>query len=406
MKHFVDRTFSASSPYITGIPRVSNKISEYMESVGVESILWDGSKYKKMKISDLSKNKSITDTIRRIPFVDFCASLIVNLSPSLKKTVQRLIQYSNNVKSEADFLKIDDEVTIYLLEIPDEVRANYLCSLAEAGTKIRFLIYDVIPYTHESYFLRNAILKQSKFSQLVILSDIIFCNSQHVKNEIIRIFPQCDSRKIKVFELPSSFQIPKNQDITLRRFLKNEILMVGSLEPRKNHLLAIQTFLQYQKLSPESVLNLAYSKGWKNMKIIFVIYALKMRGVNIKLHIGKGDQEIQNLYETAKCLLFLSHEEGYGLPIIEGLSMRLPVITLNKKPMIEFKRYGEGLRTVENSVSSLFAQLLWLNDFSNYESVVNNIEIPTRLTSWNSWWVETNQIFDFNMNLGHNQTEA
>jgi glycosyltransferase involved in cell wall biosynthesis len=53
-----------------------------------------------------------------------------------------------------------------------------------------------------------------------------------------------------------------------------------------------------------------------------------------------SNEELQALYGNALALLFPSHEEGFGLPIIEAQASGCPVITTRRPPMSEVA--GEG----------------------------------------------------------------
>lgn len=48
-----------------------------------------------------------------------------------------------------------------------------------------------------------------------------------------------------------------------------------------------------------------------------------------------SDEDVNNAYSGASCLLFPSLDEGFGWPIIEAMASGCPVITTNKAPMNE-----------------------------------------------------------------------
>jgi glycosyltransferase involved in cell wall biosynthesis len=48
-----------------------------------------------------------------------------------------------------------------------------------------------------------------------------------------------------------------------------------------------------------------------------------------------SDDHILTLYRTAACLIFPSHSEGFGWPILEALACGCPVITTQRAPMTE-----------------------------------------------------------------------
>jgi glycosyltransferase involved in cell wall biosynthesis len=65
---------------------------------------------------------------------------------------------------------------------------------------------------------------------------------------------------------------------------------------------------------------------------------LEKAGVSYEIHNKLTQQEVQALYQSADILFFASLYEGFGLPIIEGFSTRIAVITGKVTSMPEIAR--------------------------------------------------------------------
>jgi glycosyltransferase involved in cell wall biosynthesis len=100
-------------------------------------------------------------------------------------------------------------------------------------------------------------------------------------------------------------------------------LVVGSLEPRKDPLTAIEGFALL---------------GSDDLRLVFVgpdrgdgtaaRTAAARRGlgqrVEFKGHVS--DEELAALYRGAACLVFASRDEGFGLPMLEAMASGVPVV--------------------------------------------------------------------------------
>jgi hypothetical protein len=110
------------------------------------------------------------------------------------------------------------------------------------------------------------------------------------------------------------------------------VLMVGTVEPRKNHRLLLDAFeakdAQGRTLYDRGIrLVIAGKWGWD-------VEELRSR-IEHSGYLHKGlvfveraaDQELQALYGSARLCAVPSYAEGFGLPIVEALSHGVPVVT-------------------------------------------------------------------------------
>ena len=112
-------------------------------------------------------------------------------------------------------------------------------------------------------------------------------------------------------------------------------LFVGSLDPRKNIHNMLQAFEKYwEKSNQHRNLLIAGPNGWKSDDEVAHIKSLTRRGW--AKHLGYlEDETLMKLYRDAFALVWPSHYEGFGLPVVESMSQGTPVITSHQTSLAE-----------------------------------------------------------------------
>ena len=105
------------------------------------------------------------------------------------------------------------------------------------------------------------------------------------------------------------------------------VLMVGTVEPRKNHLTVLHALAAHLQDRPGSdlILVTAGSAGWRYQPVLRAVDELGLRDRVVRL--GAVEPGVLKwLYQHARALLFPSLYEGFGLPVLEALLQRCPVV--------------------------------------------------------------------------------
>jgi glycosyltransferase involved in cell wall biosynthesis len=96
------------------------------------------------------------------------------------------------------------------------------------------------------------------------------------------------------------------------------VLSVGTLEPRKN--------LPRIAAAVDGELRVVGARGWGNVE----------PPANVTWLGEVPDEELARLYRGARCLVYASLYEGFGIPVAEALACGCPVVTSRDGPMAEF----------------------------------------------------------------------
>lgn len=212
--------------------------------------------------------------------------------------------------------------------------------LAYSGN-IVVTVHDLAIYHNKDWFPGNqAFSVKIAVPQTLKKAKKIIAVSESTKWDIINIF-KISPEKIKVV-YEGVEKVAINDDETRKikekfNLEKDFIFFVGTFEPRKNIINLIKAFLrltQNKELKGKINLVLAGKKGWK-YKEIFEILKAKEAKENIKYLDYIDVKEKFILLKEAKVFVFPSFYEGFGVPVLEAMSLGTPVITSKNSSLTE-----------------------------------------------------------------------
>jgi glycosyltransferase involved in cell wall biosynthesis len=202
-------------------------------------------------------------------------------------------------------------------------------NIYDTGIKTVVTIHDLIFIRYPKYYhWIDRKIYCWKFERACRKADVIIAISECTKRDIISFF-HIPEEKIKTVyqDCHPIFKqrVPeekRKQIVEEQQFPERFILYVGSIEQRKNLLLAVKALKQI----PEEIHLVAIGKSTPYQSEI-VKYAHEM-GLESRLHI-KNDfpfEDLPAVYQQASVFVYPSFFEGFGIPVIEALSCGVPVI--------------------------------------------------------------------------------
>ena len=315
MKIYIDISVLTLATFITGIQRVTREMTvRLIESPKFEVIL-------------LHYN-ALKNVYHRIDNVAFVNYYVYNQGVKEKMITKQEILLSDIRRGEIFF----DLDAAWMCRM----KRSYLLPILKAqGVKIVAHIYDIISITHPQFCLERGVYNFMDFiGAHMQYADKMIANSQATVDELHKLADRLEC------ELPPCEVVPLGADFKENKIIsdgevpgqlasivkeKKYILMVGTIEPRKNHKFLLDAYDQGLKELGYNIIIAGYM-GW-NMEAFekrLKEHPDYNRGV---YHFeGLGDKEIAYLYQHAQFLAFLSYTEGFGLPIIEAMQRGTPVI--------------------------------------------------------------------------------
>jgi glycosyltransferase involved in cell wall biosynthesis len=164
-----------------------------------------------------------------------------------------------------------------------------------------------------------------------LYADHIVSISQASRRHFLETFPHYPGERVTVTPLASRFPLPEPSRRPPTRGIRSGRfwLSVCTLEPRKNLERVLRAYHALrQAVSDPGPLVLAGGAGWLMEHLGEVLDSLDLRP-HVVLTGYVDDPALQWLYEHCFAFVYPSLWEGFGLPVLEAMSLGAPVITSN-----------------------------------------------------------------------------
>lgn len=217
---------------------------------------------------------------------------------------------------------------------------NYLAFKSEIPTVIT--VHDVSWITYPEVHPASRVREMNRyFKGCLKQAQHIITDSEFVKREFIEHFDYPEHKVTTIaLGVDKSFG-PRSIEESLNTLQKYSLiyakyfLLLGTLEPRKNLIVAINAFLQLPKsYRQENPLVIVGAKGWLDSDIRKTIVPLVESG-EVRVLGYLPQIELPDILAGAKALLFPSIYEGFGLPPLEAMACGTPVIASNSSSIPE-----------------------------------------------------------------------
>ncbi len=274
----------------------------------------------------------------------------------------------------------------------------YIPSNKIKATKKYVVLYDAIPILLPNYY--DALRCKKNFWYDTLIKYIkskpkckYFAISQSTKNDFVRLlnvhpddiivtplaagdnFYQ-EQDKSKIRKILEKYNIPTN---------KKYIFSLCTLEPRKNLIRAIKTFIEFIKKNKIDDMVFVLGGGHWNKFIEKLEGEIQDLGKYRNKIIRAGyvdDADLAALYSGAQWFVYTSQYEGFGLPPLEAMKCGCPVITSNNSSLPEV--VGDAGITIDwdNNKQHIAAYEKYYFDEKYRKSMATRGLARSKLFSW------------------------
>jgi glycosyltransferase involved in cell wall biosynthesis len=162
-------------------------------------------------------------------------------------------------------------------------------------------------------------------------------------------------------------------------------LCVGTIEPRKNHLLLFNLWrrlAETREAHEVPRLLLVGRRGWENENAVDMLERCDALRGHVEECGSLSDRALQQLMSGARALLMPSFAEGFGMPVAEALQSGLPVLCSDLPALREA---SGGLASYLDPLDGIG----WMNailDYSRPQSPLRTAQVA-RIKGWSgpSW---------------------
>lgn len=203
------------------------------------------------------------------------------------------------------------------------------------GGHVCAVLYDLIPFTHPDTVAESTRIAHTQWwAEAPLHVDSIMCISQSVRGDYLawqerhNLARKLKPEKVGYFYLGAELK----QNDSVIQILNSSIptyLVVGSLEPRKNHTLILDAFDQLWQQGYDVNLAIVGAFGWKSENLLDRIQHHPEFGRRLILIRDATDRDLTALYDKSAALIIASLVEGFGLPIVEAFQRGTKVICSN-----------------------------------------------------------------------------
>ncbi|HOY46496.1 MAG TPA: glycosyltransferase family 1 protein [Candidatus Dojkabacteria bacterium] len=223
------------------------------------------------------------------------------------------LRYMNKLASIAKQEKVD-----LLLSMSDH-------ALALMFPKTLVFIHDLAPIKYPEFFPLKSRTIYKLGAKLAAQKALkIITISKSVKEELIE-YLKVPQSKVEIVSPSLNAKLLEIEPEFLDNIPSQYLLSVSTLEPRKNYETAIKGFKLIQKKFPNLKYIIAGKKGWYHEKIEQLIKQLGLTE-DVILTGYASDAQVKGLLMKARAYIYLSHYEGFGMPPLEAMYFRVPLL--------------------------------------------------------------------------------
>ena len=205
---------------------------------------------------------------------------------------------------------------------------DYSRTIKQRGLRPLFFLHDLIPISHPEYCRPGEEDKHHRrLETMLSVGCGLIVNSAATLDDLNAYVvergvgvPPCVIAPLAPARLPAP-----GCD---RPLASPYFVVLGTIEPRKNHLLLLHLWRQLAQTLGEAAPHLVVigQRGWECEQVVDLLDRCRPLQCLVLEKARCNDQELATWLYHSRALLFPSFVEGFGIPLVEALTLGVPVI--------------------------------------------------------------------------------
>jgi glycosyltransferase involved in cell wall biosynthesis len=388
---FVDLTHTVIHDLHTGIQRVVREVcSRWLKDEEVVPVVWnhDGGGLRALAQSERHR--------------------VLNWRENLHEPGRSVS--ARNPREENGLLVVPWQCRIVIPELSIEpYRCEGYRSLVTAGVAegFSFLSYDMIPLSSPETMPVGMAQAFADYLSNVRSADFVSVISETSAAEYRAFFSSTAASRGLTSPLISCHPLPADRfllapDVAIieSESLESElrlaggpmVLVVGSHEPRKNHLAVLDAAEKLWKAGHWFFLVFIGGGAWRDDEFNQEVARLVDEGRPIHVLKRVSEERLAAAYRRARFTVFPSIVEGFGLPIVESLRFNTPVIASNYGAMEEAAAGGGAVLIDPRNTEQIMAAM---DHLLRSDDAIHRLSDEAEQRQWADWETYSSAVWKF-----------
>lgn len=243
------------------------------------------------------------------------------------------------------------------------------------------LMFDALPQTNPEVFAQPHQEATSRYYRLVASLNNVACISPATR--------QCLESRLRRRPLANCIVVPPGADalpvVARKRAAAPCFVMLGTVEPRKHHRAVLEAFDRLWRSGNSWPLTIIGAPGWHEQEFLRSLRARATAEPQRLVWLeAASDPEIAQAFAEATAVLYVSEQEGYGVPAVEALAAGCPVIAHHSLPALAGLSSAGQIRINDVTADTVFAAIRAAVD-AERDHILSNEVKSHALPSWRSF---------------------